>query len=78
MQTNQQNQSSYMQALDLWTEKEIIEVLSHALLNGPDEAVDIACDLVKKAVRAKVLESYRNGQAAKPSSTDKRKSYAKR
>jgi hypothetical protein len=78
MQTNQQNQSSYMQALDLWTEKEIIEVLSHALFNGPDEAVNIACDQVKKAVRAKVLESYRNGQAAKPTQTSKRKSYGKR
>jgi hypothetical protein len=79
MQTNQTRPSNYMQALDQWTEKEIIEVLSYPLLSGSsDEAVDIAADIVKKAVRAKVLESYRNGQTAGPVKSDNRKQYAKR
>lgn len=79
MQTNQTRPSNYMQALDEWTEKEIIEVISYPLLSGSsDEAIDIAADIVKKAVRAKVLESYRNGQAAGPVRLDNRKQYAKR
>jgi len=75
MQTNQSKPSSYMQALDQWTEKEIIDVLSDPQLSGSAET---AQDQVKKAVRAKVLESYRNGQAAGPAKSDNQKRYAKR
>lgn len=79
MQTNQTKPASFMQALDQWTEREIIEVLSYPLLSGSnDEAVELASDMVKKAVRAKVLESYRNGQEAGPAKSDNRKRYGKR
>jgi hypothetical protein len=38
---------------------------------GPEEVVTRAQELARKAIREKVLESYRNGQGAGP-----RKSYA--
>jgi hypothetical protein len=77
MQTNQAKTTNYMQELDKWTEQEIIDVLSYALLKGPDEAVELAESVVKKAIREKVLESYHNGQAAKTSQTSKRPVYEK-
>ena len=47
-----------MQQLDSWTDEVVIAPL---LDNGPEVIED-----VHKAIRAKVLESYRNGQAAGP------------
>jgi hypothetical protein len=57
---------SYMAQLDAWTEKSVLQVLSDAYLNGPEEVIINAQDEVRRAIRAKVLESYRNGQAAGP------------
>ena len=54
---------SFMQELDLWTETTVI---------GPVESASGSADFgpvvetVKKAIRTKVLESYRNGQQAGP------------
>ena len=67
----------YMQQLDEWTENEIIHPLhegfkweqDHIDLTAQQELDDHADEViaaVKKAVREKVLESYRNGQKAGP------------
>ena len=54
---------SFMQELDMWTETTVIgrvESASGSADFGP------VVETVKKAIRTKVLESYRNGQAAGP------------
>ena len=67
----------YMQQLDEWTENEIIHPLhegfkweqDHIDLTAQQELDDHADEViaaVKKAIREKVLESYRNGQKAGP------------
>ena len=61
-----EQKSSFMSELDQWSEMHVINTLEVPLIHGPDEAVNLAKDMVKKAIRAKVLESYRNGQAAGP------------
>ena len=57
---------SFMQELDLWSETNIINPL---LCNDdePDEYIgEERIEQIQKAIRTKVLESYRNGQAAGP------------
>jgi hypothetical protein len=54
---------SYMTSLDAWSDKSIIEPLADAYLNGPEEVIINAQEFARKAIRTKVLESYRNGQA---------------
>jgi hypothetical protein len=56
--SEQEKPKGFMQQLETWTNKEIIAPL---LDNGPAVIPD-----VHEAIRAKVLESYRNGQAAGP------------
>ncbi len=51
-----------MQELDLWSEVNVIGPLLASETN-PDEW-ESTLERVKKAIRAKVLESYRNGQIA--------------
>ena len=60
-----------MQELDKWTAKVVLEPLADAWQHGrvPDdqaagEALAAAEADVKKAIREKVLESYRNGKEA--------------
>ena len=57
----------YMVKLDQWSEENVIFPLSLAVSNGNDESRLAAIDAVKKAIRSKVLESYRNGLKASPS-----------
>ena len=58
-----QKQSSFMQELDRWTEATVI----YPLADTPNEEFDPqVVEEIKKAVRTKVLESYRNGQNAGP------------
>ena len=76
--SDQNKSKSYMQTLDEWTDECVIAPLSHALMSGPDEAVQRAKAIVRKAIREKALESYHNGQAAQPSRPSKRTMYAKR
>jgi hypothetical protein len=57
---------NFMLTLDEWTEETIIESLYMAFTHGPEEAVIEAKRHARKAIREKVLESYRNRQAAKP------------
>ena len=56
----------YMAELDAWSDKSIIEPLTDAYLRGPEEVIIRAQELARKAIREKVLESYRNGQNAGP------------
>ena len=55
-----------MATLDQWSEENIIGMLADAYKIGSDEVIAHAKDLARKAIRLKVLESYRNGQAAGP------------
>jgi hydroxymethylpyrimidine/phosphomethylpyrimidine kinase len=49
-----------------------------ACMRGPEEAIVEAKELVKKAIRTKVLESYHNGQAAGPRTQQQRRPYGGR
>ena len=69
-------QKSYMQQLDEWTDANIILPIveawkehEHMLDVEPEEEDNLyqkACANVMKAIREKVLQSYRNGQKAGP------------
>ena len=52
---------TYMQQLDPWTEATVIDPLHEAITDGDGADCDATCEAVKKAIREKVLESYRNG-----------------
>lgn len=57
---------SYMQQLDQWIEQEVIDPL-FAVWDGQDNGhPELNTHAVRKAIRTKVLESYRNGQKAGP------------
>jgi hypothetical protein len=65
MSEQEKQKSSFMQDLDAWTEAHVAKPLLMANAT-PEYGWDSALEAVKKAIRAKVLESYRNGQAAGP------------
>ena len=58
--------SGFMAELDKWTDAKVINPLHEAVMDGDDETCQAVCDQIKDAIRQKVLESYRNGQAAGP------------
>ena len=60
---------NYMAELNLWIDANVIGPIESACDN-PQE-LEMAAEQVKKLIRAKVLESYRNGQAAKPTAVRK-------
>ena len=55
-----------MEELDSWTAKNVISPLYEVVRQGDSLESDATCEDVKKAIRTKVLESYRNGQKAGP------------
>src|SRR5207248_787202 len=55
---------TYMQELDLWIEDAVIYPLLD--LDRFDESQPAIAQKVHESIRAKVLQSYRNGQAAGP------------
>lgn len=57
---------NYMAELDSWSEQQIIAPLADAYTHGPEEVIVRAKELAKRAIREKVLESYHNGQNARP------------
>jgi hypothetical protein len=57
-----EEKKSFMQELDLWSEANIVGPLFHA--DPKEDDWEPAVAQVKKAIRQKVLESYRNGQQA--------------
>lgn len=63
---SEQKQSRFMEELDRWSEENIFKPLFGTDPNQDDwQAVE---QVVKKAIREKVLESFRNGQKAGPQS----------
>ena len=64
--SEQQKPKSFMQELDEWSDANIIGPLFNTDPNQEDW--EEAVEQVKKAIRTKVLESYRNGQQAGPRS----------
>ena len=64
MSEQKRTTKSFMQELDQWSSSTIIKPLLDAFNqeDGPDSIVVI--EHVKKTIREKVLESYRNGQKA--------------
>ncbi len=61
---SEQTKTSFMQELDRWSETNVISPL-YAGESDPEEWME-AVERVKKAIRQKVLESYRNGQVTGP------------
>ena len=75
MSEQEKAKSSFMEELDKWTEESVLLPLFGTDSNQDDwQAVE---EKVKKAIRAKVLESYRNGQAVGPRqpAQDRRRAY---
>jgi hypothetical protein len=64
MSEQEKQKSSFMEELDQWTESTIIGPLFASETDQEDW--EPAIERVKKAIRQKVLDSYRNGQAAGP------------
>jgi hypothetical protein len=75
--TEESKASSFMKELDLWSEAKVIMPLESGLVEYQDmkgHIPDSECDeimekvyaQVKREIREKVLESYRNGQKAGP------------
>jgi hypothetical protein len=60
--------SSFMQELDRWSESEVINPLLYAGAKGVEDGAEAdwepTTEETKQKIRAKVLESFRNGQAA--------------
>ena len=75
-----EQKTNFMSELDRWTEETIIRPWYEAVEtyikspNDPkaDDAIRTMDAVIKEAVRAKILESYRNGQAAGPRKVFKR------
>jgi hypothetical protein len=57
--SEQQKPKSFMEELDLWSVDNVIDPLIASTSDATVEGV-------RKAIRAKVLESYRNGLKAEP------------
>lgn len=52
---------NYMQELDQWTDENVLVPIVESWQTGKDRDFEDAQDAVRKAIRIKVLESYRNG-----------------
>jgi hypothetical protein len=64
--SEQTKPQSFMQELDAWTDREIIAPVVRATESDELRMLAEARAGVRRSIRAKVLESYRNGQAAGP------------
>lgn len=66
--TKKETKPSFMAQLDAWVDESVVGVLVDGVIawyeQEGEESYSQAVDTVKKAIRAKVLESYHNGQAA--------------
>jgi len=56
-----------MAGLDQWTESYVVNPLIYAHAEDGEKGWRRCTEEIKRAIRDKVLESYRNGQAAGPS-----------
>ena len=66
--TKKENKPSFMAQLDAWVDESVVGVLVDGVIawyeQEGEEAYSQSVETAKKAIRAKVLESYHNGQAA--------------
>ena len=62
--SEQEKPKSFMEELDQWIEEEVFENLYAIWNESQDGRLDASASSVKKAIRQKVLDSYRNGQEA--------------
>jgi len=69
---SEQKKPSFMEELDKWTEATVIDPMTYAFAEDDEERWNVASAGIKKAIREKVLESYRNGQAAGPRRKERR------
>ena len=65
--SEQEKPKSFMEELDDWSDENIFQPLLGTLDSNQDVG-HVVEEQVKRAIRAKVLESYRNGQKAGPRS----------
>jgi hypothetical protein len=75
--SEQEKPKSFMQELDEWSMAKVIDPL-HDETTCQILDCGLVVERVKKAIRTKVLESYRNGQVAgprKPVQQERRKVY---
>ena len=64
MSEQKRTTKSFMQELDLWIDQEVFENLYAVWTESQDGNMDASSSRVRKAIKDKVLESYRNGQKA--------------
>lgn len=67
----QEQRPNYMSELDEWTTDQVIRPLNEFWKAKGGDALDVeglsrTTSLIRKAIREKVLESYHNGQNARP------------
>ena len=62
----QEEKTNYMTILDQWVDASVIAPLADAYQHGPEETIVNAKNYVRRAIKEKVLESYHNGQKARP------------
>ena len=67
---------NYMEKVDAWLKGEI-DKLYHAILQKPFDKSMIAVVDFHKAIKEKILESYRNGQRSRRSTKETEPSEAK-
>jgi len=63
--SEQQKPTSFMQELDQWCDAKVIGPL-YSTDPDDEEGWERTVEEIKRAIRAKVLESYRNGQHSGP------------
>lgn len=66
-----EQRTNYMSELDEWTTDQVIRPLNEFWKAKGGDALDVSdlartTSLIRKAIREKVLESYHNGQKARP------------
>jgi len=61
---SEQKAASFMRELDRWTETTVISPLEGAIMDADQKGYEETVEKIQRAVRQKVLESYRNGQKA--------------
>jgi hypothetical protein len=60
----QNEKAGYMSQLEAWINEQVIDPLYQAVGDGDKDAVLPTVEAVTKAIKAKMLESYRNGQGS--------------
>lgn len=56
---------NYMAQLEAWIEREVFTPVQEAISGGDAKELQLAFERGTKAIKRKVLESYRNGKGAK-------------